>query len=187
MGSLVFRCMPKYQNTPKRVVVRHGLAAPHRIRSKKEEQEFGKAFKEFVVCPICKSAFFDKSWHHALGQDAKHFKKSKAVKSKICPACKMKKEKRYEGEIILKIKNETSKIKDEILNSIKNSDKLARERDPMDRVLWIQNKKDGLHIYTSENQLAVKIGKKIKSSFGKGKLKIVHSQEEDVTRVYFEV
>ena len=71
------------------------------------------------------------------------------------------------------------------MNTIKNSDKQAQERDPMDRILWTEEREDGIHIFTSENQLAVKIGKKLKSSFGGSKLEIKHSGE-DVTRVYWE-
>ena len=169
---------------------------PH---SKKDNQEFGKAKKEFVICMDCGSCYFDKSWHHALDEEkAGHFKKDKLVKFDLCPACKMGKEKRYEGELIIKSqipsaksqinpKSQYSKLQTEIKNMIKNSDEQARQRDPMDRMLWTEEKADGLHVYTSENQLAVKIGKKLRSSLGKGKLTIKHSRGEDVMRVYFEV
>lgn len=158
---------------------------PH---SKKDEQEFGLAKKEFVICMDCGSCYFDKSWHHSLGEEKlDHLKKDKLVKFDLCPACKMGKERRYEGEVIINVKGQMPNVKSEILNSIKNSDELARQRDPMDRVLWTEERGDGLHVFTSENQLAVKIGKKIRSSLGKGKLTIKYSREEDVTRVYFEL
>ena len=157
-------------------------------RSKKDEQEFGLAKKEFVVCMDCGSCYFDKSWHHALDEEkTAHFKQDKMMKFDLCPACKMGKEKKYEGEVVVRLKVENTKLKVEIMNMIKNSDDQAREKDPMDRVLWTQEKPDGLHVFTSENQLAVKIGKKLHSSLGKGELKIVHSKGEDVIRVYFEV
>lgn len=155
---------------------------PH---SKKDEQEFGKARKEFVICMDCGSSYFDKSWHHALDEEKPgHLKKDKLIKFDLCPACKMGKEKRYEGEVVIKFSGTMNK--NEIMNEIKNSDIMARQRDPMDRVLWTEDKPDGLHVFTSENQLAVKIGKKIYSSLGKGNLTIKHSKGEDVIRVYFE-
>ena len=158
---------------------------PH---SKKDEQEFGKARKEFIICMDCGSCYFDKSWHHALDEEkTAHFKQDKTVKFDLCPACKMGKERRYEGEVVIKMSDKRQGTRDQVKNSIKNSDEMARQRDPMDRVLWTEEKPDGLHVFTSENQLAVKIGKKIHSSFAKGKLTIKHSQDEDVMRVYFEL
>ncbi len=156
---------------------------PH---AKKDEQEFGPGKKEFIICMDCGSCYYDKSWHHAPAEDKlTEFKKDKIVKFDLCFACKMGKEKRYEGEVVIKISGGMNK--QEIINEINNSDKQAREKDPMDRVLWMEDKLDALHVFTSENQLAVKIGKKIHSSMGKGKLEIKYSRGEDVTRVYFEV
>ena len=163
----------------------HGKISRPGPHSKKDEQEFGKAKKEFIECMNCGSCYFEKSWHHSLDQaKLEHLKQEKMIKFDLCPACKMGKEKRYEGEVVIKISGTMNK--QEIMNEIKNSDLMARQKDPMDRVLWTEDKPDGLHVFTSENQLAVKIGKKIKSSLGKGTLTIDHSQDEDVTRVYFE-
>lgn len=157
---------------------------PH---SKKDEQEFGLAKKEFLVCMDCGSSYFDKSWHHGLDEEKLgHFKKDKLVKFDVCPACKMAKEKRYEGELVIKFLISNSKFLNQIKNTVKNSDEQARDKDSMDRVLWTEEKNGELRVYTSENQLAVKIGKKLRSSLGKGKLIIKHSQE-DVSRVYLEI
>ncbi len=156
---------------------------PH---SKKDEQEFGLAKKEFVECIDCGSCYFEKSWHHTLDEEKmSHIKKDKLIKMELCHACKMLKEKRYEGEVVIKFSGTMNK--QEIMNEIKNSDIQARQKDPLERVLWTEDKPDGLHVFTSENQLAVRIGKKIHSSLGKGNLTIKHSDDEDVTRVYFEI
>lgn len=157
-------------------------------RSRKEESEFGKAGKEFILCRECNSVFFDKAWHHRLGEEKdSHFLKSgKKIKFELCPACKMARDNLFEGELIIKLKEESEKLKTNILNTINNSDKQARERDPMDRILRIEEKTDGIHVFTSENQLAVKIGKKLKSSFNGGKMDIQHTGE-DLIRVYLEL
>ncbi|OGN04976.1 MAG: hypothetical protein A2746_01320 [Candidatus Yanofskybacteria bacterium RIFCSPHIGHO2_01_FULL_44_22] len=180
--------MTKYQNVSKTQAVRRGSIAPRRKRAPKDEQEFGLAGSGYILCSDCKSVFFDKSWHHRLDED-KHFsaEKNKNIKFAICPACDMLKKKEYEGELIIRIKNQEARIKkDEVLNSIQNSDEMARERDPMDRVLWTENNGDEIKVYTSENQLAVIIGKKLDSSFPGGKLKIEHSHGEDLIRVFWE-
>ena len=98
----------------------------------------------------------------------------------------MKKDKIFEGEIIIKLKAESLKLRADVLSTVKNSDKQAQERDPMDRILWMEEREDGIHIFISENQLAVKIGKKLKSSFPGSKLEIKHSGE-DIIRVSVEI
>lgn len=167
-----------------------GQAAPKRLSSKKQEKEFWKGEKEFMICPECEAVYYDKAWHDSLEGDMKHHKKNWEEMPlsfrKLCPACKMKKDKVYEGETIVKLKTKNEKLKTEILNNIKNTEKDAREWDIMDRILWQEEKEDGLHIYTSDNQLAVRIGKNLDKAFKGGKLEIKYSHKEDVARVVWE-
>ncbi len=142
-----------------------GTIAPRRQRSKKDEQEFGLAKKEFIICPNCESVFFDKAWHHSLEEDVKHFKDNKNIRPKICPACRMAKDRTFEGELMISLSKEKLAEKNEIMNVIKNSDEQARAHDPMDRVLWIESENGEIRVFTSENQLAVRIGKKLESFF----------------------
>jgi len=143
------------------------------------------ARKEFVICPDCNSIFFDKAWHHKLEEDIKHLKEFKGLKFKTCPACRMKKDRTFEGELTIKLSKEGLGEKRKILNAVKNSDEQARSRDPMDRILWTEDEDSKIRVLTSENQLVTRIGKKLKSAFG-GTLEIRHSHEEDVIRVRWE-
>lgn len=181
--------MSQYQNVSKNQAVRRGSIAPRRKRAPKDEQEFGLAGKGYVMCSDCKSVFFDKAWHHLMDED-KHFsaEKDTNIKFAVCPACNMLRNKMFEGEIVIKLNPlaENAIIKNDVLGAIKNSDEMARERDPMDRILWTEDNGDEIKIYTSENQLAVKIGKKLDSSFPGGQLKIEHSHGEDLIRVWWE-
>jgi hypothetical protein len=176
----------KYQNISKSKAVRTGTIAPRRQRSKKEEQEFGLAQKEFEICPDCNSVLFEKSWHHSLEEDARHLTDKKRIKFTACPACRMKKDRTFEGELVISLSKEKLPEKKEILNVIKNSDEQARAHDPMDRVLWIEYKSSEIRVLTSENQLAVRMGKKLESAFKGGMLKIKHSHGEDTIRVRWE-
>lgn len=177
--------MLQYQNTPKSKAVRMGTTAPRRQRSKKDEQEFGLAKKEFIICPNCESVFFDKAWHHSLEEDAKHLTDRKNIRFKICPACRMEKDRTFEGELVISLSKEKLAEKNEIINVIKNSDEQARAHDPMDRILWIEYKGNEIRVLTSENQLAVRMGKKLESAFKGGSLEIKHSHEEDVIRAFW--
>jgi len=169
------------------MAVKTGMISRRHQRSRREESEFGLGQKEFLKCSDCGVIYFDKSWHHGFFEEKlKHLKESRQFKFTFCPACKMKKDRVFEGELTIKLKTYNLKLKTDILNTINNSDKQARERDSMDRILWTEEREDGTHVFTSENQLAVKIGKKLKSSFPGSKLEIKHSGE-DVIRVYVEI
>lgn len=168
------------------MAVKTGMIGRRHQRSRKEESEFGLAGKEFLSCSGCGIFYYDKSWHKSLlGEKQEHLKENRQFKFTTCPACKMKKDKIFEGELVIKLKAESLKLKANILNTIKNSDKQAQGRDPLDRILWTEDNGDEIKIFTSENQLAVRIGKKLKSSFPGSTLEIKHSGE-DIIRVYWE-
>jgi len=174
------------KNSNKKMAVKTGMISRRHQRSRKEESEFGLGKKEFLTCSGCGVVYFDKSWHHGLLEEKQeHLKENRQLKFTLCPACKMKKDKFFEGEILIRIRNKGLGIKENVLNTIKNSDKQAQERDPMDRILWTEDKDDEVRIFTSENQLAVRIGKKLESSFPGSKLEIEHTGE-DIIRVYWE-
>ena len=158
--------------------------------SKKEEQEFGAGKKGFVICPDCNAAYYDKSWHHGLegavkDQLPEEFSDHDAT-FETCPTCQMKKDGVYEGEVIIKLGRPAEEYKEEILKAIHNSDEQAQDRDVTDKVLKIDDRGSEIHIYTSENQLAVKIGKKLDSAFKGGRLEIKYSEGEDTARVIWE-
>lgn len=174
------------RSLPNKQAVKTGMIGRRHQRSRKEESEFGLAGKEFLACSDCGIFYYDKFWHRSLlGEKLEHLKENRQFKFTVCPACKMKRDKIFEGELTVRLTTNNRRLKEEILNTIKNSDKQAQERDPLDRILWTEDRKDGLHIFTSENQLAVRIGKKLESSFPKSTLEIKHSGE-DIIRVYWE-
>ncbi|MCX6737847.1 MAG: NMD3-related protein [Candidatus Parcubacteria bacterium] len=146
--------------------------------SKKEENEFGKAKRDILVCEECGAAFWQKSWHHGL-ENIPGYEKE-ATRSGICPACQMIQSHRYEGEII--IENIPDNKKEEIENLISNFSETAFERDPMDRIISIQTVAKGmLRILTTENQMAEQLAKKIKQTF-KGKVSFMFSKRESTLR-----
>ncbi len=139
-----------------------------------ETHEFSKGKSGLVICEKCDVVYYKKSWHRNL-RNHKDLKENLAVKFSLCPACEMIKNRQFEGEII--IKNIPIKIKSDLINLAKAFSKRAFERDPMDRLIEIKETKDGLKMTTTENQLAVKLAKKIKETFKKAELKIAYSPE----------
>jgi len=88
----------------------------------------------------------------------------------------------YEGELI--IRNVNPEIKKYIINAIKNKGKKGFKNDSQDRVISVNDDHDGkMNIFTTENQLALKIARKIKKSFN-GTMKVIYSKKESVIRIY---
>lgn len=167
--------------------VKTGAIDRRHQRSRKEESEFGLGQKEFLKCSDCGVVYFDKSWHGSLLEEKQeHLKEDRQFKFTLCPACKMAHNKLFEGELVVKLKVKGEKLKSDVMNTINNSNKQAQDWDPLDRILWTEDNGNEVRIFTSENQLVVKIGKKLRSSFPGSTLKIKHSGE-DIIRVYVEI
>lgn len=142
-------------------------------KSRKEREEFGEGKQGVILCPICKAAYYKKSWHH----DITHFagKEDVSVKFMLCPADQMINNKQYEGKVV--VKNLPKDIEAEIANLIKNIGFSAFEKEPMHRLISIEKVKGELVALTTENQLAVSMAKKIGSAHKKAKVKINFAKE----------
>jgi hypothetical protein len=74
--------------------------------------------------------------------------------------------------------------KQEIINAIRHSDTMARERDSMNRVMKIVRlNENDIAVFTTKNQLAVTIGRKLDSAFKGGKLDISWSKGDKEVEV----
>lgn len=146
-----------------------------------EKHEIPKGKLGLVFCRECNCVYYKKSWHHNL-RHLKKLRENLPVQFSICPACKIIKNKQFEGQI--EIINIPPKISEDLIHLIKSFCRRAYERDPMDRLIEIKNIKGGLEVNTTENQLAVKLAKKIKQTFKKVDMKISYSPSpSDVTYI----
>ena len=154
-----------------------------RAKSRHEVAEFGAGKKDLLVCSKCGAYYFKKSWHHGFDVFlAKKENRNIPVKKMLCPADQMIKMGVWEGEVI--IENIPSNDKNELVALIKNFCQRGFERDPLDRLISITEGKGSIVARITENQLAQKLGKKIKEVFKKVSMKILHSKEpNDLTEV----
>lgn len=141
------------------------------------------------VCQNCNAVYYDKHWHSWQKSkiDQKTLSKCGWEKSS-CYECSQTKPTKlegkfnYEGEVmVVGITND--KEKQEILSLIRNVGKRAMLRDPEDRIIKIEDKENQLRILTTENQLAVSIGKQIDRSRKGGDLSIRFSDQDETARV----
>lgn len=141
-----------------------------------------RAHKGLTVCSDCKHIFFKKEWIHP--EEFKGEPNNLEVHYSQCPACFMAAKNLFEGEVV--INDVPQKVESELRNLISAYGRRAMFRDSQHRILKIVNiGKATLRIVTSENQLAVKLAKKISTVFrGITKIHISHRSEPfEVERV----
>jgi len=138
----------------------------------------GKA--NILLCPECNAAYWFKSWHHSL-DEYPNLKEDSNIKMAICPACKIQKEGKYQGELILE--NIPSDRNEEIKNLIAKFGSVAFQNDPMDRIINVDQIARGMiRVLTTENQMVTQLAKKIKRTY-KGKINIIHSKKDVIIRM----
>lgn len=155
-------------------------------KSRHEFEEFGKGKKGLAICGNCDIFYYQKSWHHNADTFiSKRGNKDMPVNFVLCPACQMIKNRQYEGKIV--VQKIPSAVESELINLIKNFSQKAFSIDPLHRLIGIKKEKGNLIATTTENELANKIAKKIKSVFHKVKAKVSFNKEpSDVALVTIE-
>jgi len=149
-----------------------------------EKETLRKA--RLTVCSDCQAVYFDKHWHTNLKM-AKVLLASPGIERAVCTECAWKRQSagktvNYEGEVLLQnIPDEEVKL--QVLRLVRNVGKRALTRDPEDQIIRIEDKVGRIRITTTENQLAVSIGKQVARAFKGGELQIKWSHEDAPARV----
>jgi len=155
---------------------------------KRVAQEFGPGKHEYFVCGECGAVYFKKSWHHNFR--GSNVRGDKHVHFTQCPACAMIAQKKFEGEVLIDTSNISAKMREELVQHIRHVGEQAYARDPMHRIIKLQvqgSKSSIVRVTTTENQLALRIGREVEKLLkGKGKKIVEFSREEDVVRVRWE-
>lgn len=149
-------------------------------KSKKEEAEFGPGKKAIVICPDCSAVYFEKSWRHNLNE-YKELGTEKNIRFEVCPADRMRRDNMFEGELI--IENIPSEVYQEVVNLIRNIGERAFKRDVLDRILKLEEQRNRVVVRTSENQLAISIGKQVQRAYKQSHIDNKFSRAESVARV----
>jgi len=132
-----------------------------------------------LLCRECKAVYDGKSWHSFSQLNPRDIDE---LKMSICPACHEKTGHLSDGVIHLRGSG-LQKHLQEIKNLIVHMGMTAEGKDILDRVERIDEEKDGITVYTTKNQLAVRIGKKISDSYKGGKLQIKWSKDDKPVEV----
>ncbi len=141
-------------------------------------------------CERCAAVYYDGHWHTSPRMSAYLKESTKSPKMDVCTACKWVIHGRnvsktaWEGELTLDgLINPAEKA--EIIANIRNTAARATKRDPEDFIIAIDDRGDRVVVTTSENQMAVTLGKMIDSAFKGGKLRITWSSDDLPARVHW--
>lgn len=168
----------------KRLLQRYNVRLPQRGREA-EHDEYWRETKGMTKCPECGNVHYKKRWYASPEEVMAILMVHKLpiTRKKLCPACKMVHDRTFEGELVLD--GFPDDHRKELLSLIRNFGERARVKDPQHRIIDILEMTSRYRVTTTENQLAVKIAKKVKDVFNKVDVRISHSAEPyEVNRVH---
>jgi len=139
-----------------------------------------RAYKEPAICKSCGLVYHEKKWVRDESL-RKKLEKEGGVHYVICPACR-KENQHYPMGIVELTGNFWYSHQNDILNLIKNEEKRAIGKNPLERIMEIKEKKDMLSIETTRESLAKRIGKVLEKAY-KGKLRYTFSGGEKMIRI----
>lgn len=152
-----------------------------RPRPRRESEEFGPGKAGFLVCTDCKAVYDKKRWVAGFS-GVRDINERKGIAFRRCPACQMIRDRKFEGQVIAE--GIPQHRMQDVLVRIRRVGDLAQLRDPLDRIIALRRRGSRIELTTTENRLAVRLGKEIRDLV-KGKLDIRWSHEEDVVRVFW--
>ena len=138
---------------------------------------------EPAICSGCRAVWKKGKWSldETLRKETLRFKKPYQV---LCPACRRAQDDYPAGVIYLR-GDFLLAHKDQILNTIKNQEAAALIKNPLDRIMKIEDLgKKGIVIETASERLATKLGRAVERACG-GDLRIQFSRQEKLVRIYW--
>lgn len=157
----------------------------------------GRKMSSSQLCSRCDAVWYDGHWHTSpllaakLKAERKGASVGKATKDVLCNECHYAVHgpaeptlALYEGQVTLDGLMDAAE-KAEVLATVRNFGKRATKRDSEDRIISIDDRGVRVVITTTENQMAVGLGKAVHAAFKGGKLRIVWSKDDLPARVYW--
>ncbi|MFA4858732.1 MAG: BCAM0308 family protein [Candidatus Margulisiibacteriota bacterium] len=118
---------------------------------------------EPAVCPTCKLIYQKKRWHRDDPQ-AKLLLKDKGAKRHLCPACHKIKDNYPLG--IVNIRGDfLAEHFEDVVHLIKSEERRAEQKNPLERLMKIDKVNGGLHVETTSETLAMRLGHVLQRAF----------------------
>lgn len=144
-------------------VTRRNMDDPYRNSAKPPEP---------TECPQCHATFTEGRWTWE--------KAPSDANEQLCPACQRIRDEFPAGYVTIKGAF-FSEHKDEIVSLIENHEKKEKAERPLQRIMAIDQKRDGVEVTTTDSHLARGIAEALHSAY-KGELKLRYSRDENLLR-----
>ncbi|MBI5057343.1 MAG: ATPase [Nitrospirae bacterium] len=138
---------------------------------------------EAAVCKRCHAIYQNKRWcfNDELFEKMNEWKSLNKV---LCPACQKIKDK-FPGGIVTLKGEFLREHKNEILNLIRNEEHKAMGFNPLERIMAMNDIKEGMELTTTNEKLAQRIGKSVQKAY-QGRVGYKWSQDTKLLRVEWE-
>ena len=125
-----------------------------------------------TTCPQCHATFTEGRWTWDKAPEDAH--------RQLCPACQRIQDRFPAGYVT--IKGEFFKEhRDEIVALIENHEKKEKADRPLQRIIAIDDTREGIEVTTTDSHLARGIGEALHGAY-KGELKLRYSRDENLLR-----
>lgn len=134
-----------------------------------------------LLCRYCHAVYNGKAWIPFEKMDPKIIDE---LRASVCPACHEQMAHLSDGVLHIGgagVKPHLKEIKGLVMHMGRN----AEEKNVLDRLERIEETRDGITVYTTMNQLAVRMGKAVASAFKGGKLVIKWSRNDKPAEVWW--
>ncbi len=128
-------------------------------------------------CPKCNLRYQDGMWKRVIAENGAD------VPSKLCPACMQIRDGQIGG--IVEFTGAFAGVhRQELLNRIRNVEKLTREERPLERIVQVKEEKGGIVVSATTEHLVARIGKSVQRDFG-GELHLRYTPEDKFAYVHW--
>jgi NMD protein affecting ribosome stability and mRNA decay len=127
---------------------------------------------EPTVCPVCEAVFNAGRWTWAKVPHEAH--------EQECPACQRIQDRFPAGYVMIKGEF-LADHRDEIIALITSKEEREKSEHPLQRIMAIEDVREGLQVTTTDSHLARGIGEALHDAY-KGDLKLRYSRDENLLR-----
>jgi hypothetical protein len=136
--------------------------------------------KEVIQCTGCGAFYHRRRWALTAPTD---FNPAVHVHAVYCPACEKMKDGRASGELHLAGLDGAEKA--EVLRILRNEEAHARDKNPLERIMRLEQARGDWKIETTTEKLAQRLGRAVKKARG-GKVLYKWSHNNKFVRVYWQ-
>ncbi len=140
--------------------------------------------RDMAICTECRAVYHNKRWYldESLYERAAGLKETYRT---LCPACRKIRD-RFPGGIVTLSGDFLKEHREEIMNLIRNEEKEAMGKNPLERIIEIREIEEGkMEITTTNEKLAQRIGRSLEKAY-EGSVEYKWSEDVKLLRVWWE-